>query len=80
MTNQRQMDVKMVEIGIGILRAPPKDDMVVMRSWAIDVIEQSSGRKFNDEQRAVLLKQELVLRCDPMYSRAAEEAIKKINE
>ena len=44
------------------------------------VIEQSSGRKFNDEQRAVLLKQELVLRWDPMSARAAEEAIKQINE
>jgi hypothetical protein len=33
-----------------------------------------------DEQRAVLLKQELVLRWDPISARAAEEAIKKINE
>ena len=24
LTNERQMDVKMVEIGIGILRAPPR--------------------------------------------------------
>ncbi len=61
-TNERQMDVKMVEIGIGILRAPPKDDIAVMRSWAIDVIEQSSGRKFSPAQRAALLKQELPIR------------------
>ena len=68
-TNERQMDVKMVEIRIGILRAPPKilrappkDDIAVMRSWAIDVIEQSSGRKFSPAQRAALLKQELPIR------------------
>jgi hypothetical protein len=63
-TNERQMDVKMVEIGIGILRAPPKDDIAVMRSWAIDVIEQSSRRKFSAAQRAALLKQELLIRWD----------------
>jgi hypothetical protein len=61
---------------IGVMRALNRH----LRSWAIDVIEQSSGRKFNDEQRAVLLKQELVLRWDPMSARAAEEAIKEINE
>jgi hypothetical protein len=61
-TNERQMDVKMVEIGIGILRAPPKEDIAVMRSWAIDVIEQSSGRKFSPEQRGALLKQELLIK------------------
>jgi hypothetical protein len=64
-TNERQMDVKMVEIGIGILRAPPKDDIAVMRSWAIDVIEQASGRKFSPAQRAALLKQELLIRWIP---------------
>jgi hypothetical protein len=59
LVNERQMDVKMVEIGIGILRAPPKEDIAVIRSWAIDVIERSSGRKFTEAQRAALVKQEL---------------------
>jgi hypothetical protein len=57
--NERQMDVKMVEIGISILRAPPKEDIALIRSWAIDVIEKSSGRRFTDAQRGALLKQEL---------------------
>lgn len=61
-TNERQMDVKMVEIGIGILRSPPKDGIAVMRSWAIDVIEKSSGRQFSPAQRAALEKQELPIR------------------
>ncbi len=59
LVNERQMDVKMVEIGIGILRAPPKEDIAVIRGWAIDVIERNSGRRFTDAQRAALLKQEL---------------------
>jgi hypothetical protein len=58
-TNERQMDVKMVEIGIGVLRAPPKEDIAVIRSWAIDVIEKSSGRAFTKQQRDALLNQEL---------------------
>jgi hypothetical protein len=62
--NERQMDVKMVEIGIGILRAPPKEDIAAIRSWAIDVIERSSGRKFTDVQRAALLKEELPWKND----------------
>jgi hypothetical protein len=64
LTNERQMDVKMVEIGIGILRAPPKEDIAVMRGWAIDVIENNSGRKFTEAQRTTLLKQELLIRWD----------------
>jgi hypothetical protein len=59
LTNERQMDVKMVEIGLGILRAEPKEDIAAIRGWAIDIIEKSSGRKFTEAQRAVLLKQEL---------------------
>ncbi len=81
-TNERQMDVKMVEIGIGILRAPPKEDVAVMRSWAIDLIEKSSGRKFTEAQRAALLKQELPIRIDgsvwDMSPRQIDKALKDL--
>jgi hypothetical protein len=63
-TNERQMDVKMVEIGIGILRSPPTEDIAVMRSWAVDVIEASSKRRFTSDQRAALLKHELAIKWD----------------
>jgi hypothetical protein len=77
--NERQMDVKMVEIGIGILRAPPVEDIAVIRSWAVDVIEKSSGRKFTEAQRAALLKTELPW-VDPGFTDYAPSRRKVGNE
>jgi hypothetical protein len=68
-TNERQMDIKMVEIGVSILRAPPNDDIALIRSWAIDTIENSSGRKFTPAQRAALVKQELPVRDEAGLTR-----------
>ena len=59
--HSRDLDVKMVEIGIGILRAPADDDIASIRSWALDVIEKKSGFFFTEEQREVLLKKPLDL-------------------
>jgi hypothetical protein len=67
------MNVKMVEIGIGILRTEAKDNNAVMRSWAIDSIERSTGRKFTDEQRAALLNKAL-----PIAAALGPEATKAI--
>jgi hypothetical protein len=55
------MNVKMVELGVGILRAEAEEthDNVVMRTWAIDTIERSTGRKFSGEERAALLHKAL---------------------
>src|SRR5438552_2414850 len=79
LVNERQMDVKMVEIGIGILRAPPVEDIAVIRSWAVDVIEKSSGRKFTEAQRAALLKQELPW-GDPGFTDYAPSRNKPVTE
>jgi hypothetical protein len=62
LTNERQVDVKMLEIGLGILREPPKEDAQTMRAWAIEIIEKSSGRPFSEEQRNSLLHKELAVR------------------
>jgi hypothetical protein len=62
LTNERQVDVKMLEIGLGILREPPKEDAQAMRAWAIEIIEKSSGRPFSEQQRDILLKKELTVR------------------
>jgi hypothetical protein len=62
LTNERQVDVKMLEIGLGILREPPKEDAQTMRAWAIEIIEKSSGRPFSEQQRDILLKKELAVR------------------
>jgi len=72
------MDVKMVEIRIGILRTPPKDDIAVMRSWAVDVIEQGSGRKFTPAQRSALLKQELPIRLWDLRPDELDKALRNL--
>jgi hypothetical protein len=59
--HSQDLDVKMVEIGIGILRAPADDDIASIRSWALDVIEKKSGFPFTEEQREVLLQKPLDL-------------------
>jgi hypothetical protein len=61
LANERQVDVKMLEIGLGILREPPKEDAQAMRAWAIEVIEKTSCRPFSEQQRNILLKKELEL-------------------
>ncbi len=62
LTNEKQLDVKMLEIELGILREPPKEDAQAMRAWAIELIEKSSGRPFNEQQRNLLLHKQLALK------------------
>lgn len=71
LTNERQMDVKMVELGIGILREPPKEGIEVMRSWAVDVIEANSKRKFSPQQRQALEKTELPVKTPVSWPASA---------
>ena len=39
----REMDVKMVEIAVGILSQEPKDSIAPAREWAVDVISYYAG-------------------------------------
>ena len=55
-TTERQIDARMLETGVSILREVPKVDDDPMRSWAIKVVEKKSGVNFSDAQKAVLLK------------------------
>jgi hypothetical protein len=57
--HQRDLDAKMIELAVGILRSEPKPETTPLREWAIDVIDKRANFKFNEKQRAVLLKQEL---------------------
>jgi hypothetical protein len=54
--SERQVDAKMLEMGVAILREAPKVDDDPMRSWAVKVVEKKSGIAFSDAQRAALLK------------------------
>jgi hypothetical protein len=59
----RELDIKLVEIGIGILRADPKKSgLTAARSWAIQVIEENSGVQFDEEDRQTLRQKPLLYR------------------
>jgi hypothetical protein len=47
--NNRQMDVKMVEIAVSILSQEPKDNIAPARKWAVDVIGHYSDVKLSKE-------------------------------
>jgi hypothetical protein len=59
-SRNRELDIKLVEIAISILRADPKETQTQgARTWAIEVIEAHSGRKFSAEARSELLQNKL---------------------
>lgn len=56
----RELDIKLIEIGIGILRSDPKQtDVKAARAWAVEIIEKSSGTKFSAADRAELIQRPL---------------------
>jgi hypothetical protein len=59
----KELDVRLVEIGISILRADPKEAQTKgAREWAINVIEAHSGQTFSNEAKQELLQHKLDLR------------------
>jgi hypothetical protein len=69
-SHQYDLDAKMIELSIGILRAEPTPETTPLREWALDVIDRRANFKFNAVQRAVLLKKELPFKgsWSPGYS------------
>jgi hypothetical protein len=57
MSSNREMDVKMVEIAVGILSQEPQDNIALARQWAVDVISHYSedGVKPSQEVRDALV-------------------------
>jgi hypothetical protein len=62
--HQRDLDAKMIELSVGILRAAPTSETIPLREWAVDVIQTRAKFRFNDAQRTALLKQELPYKGD----------------
>lgn len=62
LNRDRELDIRLVEIGIGILKADPgkSEGASPARQWAIDVIEESSGFEFTAEDKALLLRKPLI--------------------
>lgn len=60
LNRDRELDIRLVEIGIGILRVDPqKSGVSAARRWAITAIEENSEIKFTPEDKARLLKEPL---------------------
>ncbi len=57
--HKSDIDAKMIELSIGILRAEPTPETTPLRERAIDVIGKRASFNFNEAQRAALLKKEL---------------------
>jgi hypothetical protein len=60
LAHKSDLDAKMIELSVGILRAPPTPETTPLREWAIDIIDKRANFSFNQKQRDTLLKKELV--------------------
>ena len=58
----RELDIELVKLGVGILRADPKETQTNgAREWAIQIIERYSGQPFSEEAKKQLLQSKLVV-------------------
>ena len=57
--HQRDLDAKMIELSVGILRADPTPETKPLREWAIAVMGVRAKFEFDEAQRAALLNQSL---------------------
>lgn len=56
----RELDIKMIELGVGILRAGPQETGAKgARGWAVDVVEKYSGVTFTNQARTELINSAL---------------------
>lgn len=56
----RELDIELIKIGVGILRADPKESQTNgAREWAIRVIETNSRQPFSEEAKRQLLHDKL---------------------
>jgi hypothetical protein len=53
------LDAKMIELSLGILRAKPTPETEPLREWAIAAIQKHGDFTFDDAQKKALLKQPL---------------------
>jgi hypothetical protein len=53
--SERQVDLKKLELSVGILREAPRKDSDPLRAWALRVLEKQS-EPFTQAQRDALLK------------------------
>jgi hypothetical protein len=57
--HSRDLDGKLIELSVGILRSKPTPETMPLREWAIDVIEKRARFTFTASQKAALQNVEL---------------------
>lgn len=60
LVTNREMNVKMVEIAVGILSQEPKDNIASAREWAADVIDHYSDVDLSPSARTALVNNRAV--------------------
>jgi hypothetical protein len=73
-SHKGDIDAKIIEIGVGVLRAEPTTETMPLRDWGIDVIEKRAGFKFTPEQKAALKKKSLPFSGPAAAALTAHEA------
>jgi len=56
---KNDLDAKMIELSVSVLRANPTPGTGPLRAWAIDVIQKRANFSFNQAQQEALLKEPL---------------------
>ena len=72
------LDAKMIELSIGILRAKPTPETEPLREWAIAAIQKHGEFAFDDTQKKVLLKQPLPFVSNLAIDSATAAAIQQL--
>jgi len=69
----QELNARLVEIGIAILRADPKEAQTnATREWAIRLIETHSGQPFSDQAKSELLNNRLRWETPASYGQPAD--------
>jgi len=53
-SRHRELDVKMIELAVGLLTQKPEDSTMPLRNWAVDLLDHYSEVKLSPETKAAL--------------------------
>lgn len=56
---KHESDLKLVQVAIDILRTEPNDNTIILREWAIEIVDNFSGIPLSPGVKAELLKKQL---------------------
>ena len=75
--NERQIDVKMIEIAVALLKEDPSGPLQPARKWAADVIQKYSDPRLSDSAYQALINCRLVIDLDDKFGRIGATASKR---